>query len=98
MWTGDNTADWAHLQISIPMMLSLSVAGIPMVGADVGGFFRNPDEELLVRWYQAGAFSPFFRAHAHLDARRREPWLFSETTKKQIRSAIRKRYRLLPYW
>jgi hypothetical protein len=41
------------------MLLSLSVAGIPFVGADVGGFFRNPDEELLVRWYQVrdGHFS-----------------------------------------
>lgn len=98
VWTGDNMADWAHLQISIPMMLSLSVSGIPMVGADVGGFFRNPDEELLVRWYQTGAFSPFFRAHAHLDCRRREPWLFSDDTKRRIRNAIRKRYRLLPFW
>ncbi|VDM76765.1 unnamed protein product [Strongylus vulgaris] len=32
---------------SIPMLLSLSTAGIPLVGADVGGFFGDPDEELL---------------------------------------------------
>lgn len=43
----------------------------------MGGFFGNPDEELLTRWYQAGAHYPFFRGHAHLDAKRREPWLFS---------------------
>jgi hypothetical protein len=36
------------------MLLSLAVAGIHYVGADVGGFFNNPDTELLVRWYQAG--------------------------------------------
>uniref|UniRef100_A0A915IZA1 Glucosidase II subunit alpha n=1 Tax=Romanomermis culicivorax TaxID=13658 RepID=A0A915IZA1_ROMCU len=52
VWTGDNTADWSHLKIAFPMLLSLSVAGIPFVGADVGGFFKNPGEELLVRWYQ----------------------------------------------
>lgn len=98
VWTGDNMAKWDHLQISIPMLLSLSVAGIPFVGADVGGFFHNPDEELLARWYQMGAYSPFFRAHAHIDARRREPWLFSEETKTVIRDAIRARYRLLPFW
>ena len=23
-----------------------------MISADVGGFFNNPDPELLVRWYQ----------------------------------------------
>ena len=34
------------------MLLSVSVAGLPFVGADVGGFFTNPDPELLVRWYQ----------------------------------------------
>lgn len=39
------------------MLLSLSVAGIPMVGADVGGFFGNPDEQLLARWYQVKARS-----------------------------------------
>lgn len=47
-----------------------------IVGADIGGFFGNPDTELLVRWYQLGAYYPFFRAHAHHDTKRREPWLF----------------------
>lgn len=41
---------------------------------------------------------PFFRAHAHLDTKRREPWLFDDDTKAMIREAIRKRYILLPYW
>jgi alpha 1,3-glucosidase len=52
IWTGDNTAEWDHLKISVPMILSLSVTGITFSGADVGGFFRNPDSELLTRWYQ----------------------------------------------
>ncbi len=52
IWTGDNIAEWSHLKMSIPMCLSISIAGVPLVGADVGGFFRNPDEELLTRWYQ----------------------------------------------
>ncbi|VDM44201.1 unnamed protein product [Toxocara canis] len=98
VWTGDNTADWDHLRATVPMLLSLSIAGIPHVGADVGGFFKNPDEQLLIRWYQAGAYQPFFRAHAHIDCKRREPWLFSEKTKNIIRDAIRQRYSLLPYW
>ena len=34
------------------MVLSLNLVGITFSGADVGGFFRNPDEELLTRWYQ----------------------------------------------
>lgn len=40
------------MKISIPMLLSLSVTGITHSGADVGGFFKNPDTELLIRWYQ----------------------------------------------
>ena len=41
-----------------------------LVTVDVGGFFGNPDTELLTRWYQAGIFYPFLRAHAHLDSNR----------------------------
>ena len=78
IWTGDNTADWGHLEASVPMCLSLSISGIAHCGADVGGFFGNPDGSLFVRWYQAGAWQPFFRSHAHIDTKRREPWLYSK--------------------
>lgn len=61
VWTGDNKADWGHLQASIKMCLSLSVSGISFCGADVGGFFGNPDAELFERWFQTGSFQPFFR-------------------------------------
>lgn len=98
VWTGDNFAEWSHLEASIPMCLSLAVSGISFCGADVGGFFGNPEAELFSRWYQAGAFQPFFRSHAHIDTKRREPWLFPEDTKNIIRDAIRKRYSYLPFW
>ncbi|CAM5126904.1 unnamed protein product [Eretmochelys imbricata] len=98
VWTGDNAAEWDHMKISIPMCLSLGLVGISFCGADVGGFFKSPDAELLVRWYQVGAYQPFYRAHAHLDTVRREPWLFGEENKALIRAAIRQRYALLPYW
>lgn len=97
IWTGDNKADWSHLKIAQPMLLSLAVAGITFAGADVGGFFGNPSAELLARWYQAAAFTPFFRGHAHLDSKRREPWLMGEPYTAVIRAAIRARYALLPY-
>ena len=98
VWTGDNAAEWSHLEASIPMCLSLSVAGISFCGADVGGFFGNPEIELFTRWYQAGAFQPFFRSHSHIDTKRREPWLFPEEAKLIIRDAIRKRYSYLALW
>ncbi|EDS32991.1 neutral alpha-glucosidase ab [Culex quinquefasciatus] len=97
VWTGDNTAEWSHMQASIKMCLSLSVSGISFCGADVGGFFNDPSAELIARWYQLGAFQPFFRGHSHEATHRREPWLWPEETKQIIRSAIEKRYRLLPF-
>lgn len=52
IWTGDNAAEWSHLAISIPMCLSLAVGGLSNCGADVGGFFKYPDSEMFMRWYQ----------------------------------------------
>lgn len=63
----------------------------------MGGFIGNPEAELLVRWYQAGAYQPFFRGHATMNTKRREPWLFGEEYTRLIREAIRERYTLLPY-
>ncbi|OJJ08010.1 hypothetical protein ASPVEDRAFT_381176 [Aspergillus versicolor CBS 583.65] len=98
MWTGDNQATWEHLAISLPMVLNNGISGFPFAGADVGGFFHNPSKELLTRWYQTGIWYPFFRAHAHIDARRREPYLIQEPFRSIITQAIRLRYQLLPAW
>lgn len=98
MWTGDNLASWGHLAASIPMVLSNGISGFPFSGADVGGFFGNPSKELLTRWYQTGIFYPFFRAHAHIDTRRREPYLAGQPYLDIITDAIRLRYQLLPAW
>ncbi|KAG8628165.1 hypothetical protein KVT40_004038 [Elsinoe batatas] len=98
MWTGDNQASWPHLAASFPMVLGLGISGFPFAGADVGGFFGNPERELLVRWYQTGIWNPFFRAHAHIDTRRREPYLLPDTERQIVTQAIRLRYSLLPSW
>lgn len=96
MWTGDNMAQWEYLQQSIPMVLTSNVVGMPFAGADVGGFFGDPSKELLTRWYQTGIWYPFFRAHAHIDSRRREPWVAGEPYTSVMRDAVRLRYSLLP--
>ncbi|KAF5287933.1 hypothetical protein FQA39_LY15603 [Lamprigera yunnana] len=98
MWTGDNAAEWSHLEYSIPMCLTEALGGMSFCGADIGGFFKNPDEELLQRWYQVGAWLPFYRAHAHIDTKRREPYLYNADVQNRIRHALRQRYAHLPVW
>jgi alpha 1,3-glucosidase len=98
IWTGDNTAEWGHLKIASPMLLSINLAGLSFAGADVGGFFGDPSPELMTRWFQAGAFTPFFRGHAHHDTKRREPWVHGEEHTAVRRKAAMLRYSLLPLW
>jgi len=34
------------------MLLAINLGGLSFAGADVGGFFGEPDAELFTRWYQ----------------------------------------------
>ncbi|ODV60380.1 glucan 1,3-alpha-glucosidase ROT2 [Ascoidea rubescens DSM 1968] len=96
MWSGDNMSKWGYLKISIPMALTSGISGMPFSGSDVGGFFGDPSSELLTRWYQTGIWYPFFRGHAHIDSKRREPWVPGDPYTSIIRDAIKLRYSLLP--
>jgi alpha 1,3-glucosidase len=53
---------------------------------------------MLTRWYQLGIFNPFFRAHAHIDTKRREPYLLAEPYKSIVKTTLRLRYAMLPVW
>lgn len=53
---------------------------------------------MLVRWYQVGVWNPFFRAHGHIDTKRREPYLLAEPYKSIVRDLLRLRYTMLPVW
>lgn len=98
VWTGDNKATWEFLENSIDTLQTLSMCGISACGADVGGFAENPSEELMMSWFEVGAFYPFFRGHSHCETIRREPWCFSEETLFSIKNSIVLRYHLLNYF
>jgi alpha 1,3-glucosidase len=84
---------------SIPMVLSFGVASMVYSGSDVGGFFDSPDENLLARWYQVGAWLyPFFRCHCHHLSRNREIYVMTGEHASVAREAVVDRYMLLPYW
>lgn len=97
VWTGDNSSNWEHLAESIPMLLNLSLSGLAFCGADVGGFLDSATGELLARWTQFAAFTPFFRNHANNESRAQEPWVFGSEIETICRRFIEWRYRLLPY-
>lgn len=97
VWTGDNSATWDHLRLSIPMLLNMSVSGIPFIGSDIGGYSGNPTPELYTRWIQSHVFMPLFRPHSEKDAANKEPWEFGEPFTSINRTAIEMRYQFLPY-
>lgn len=97
VWTGDNRSFWEHLEMSLPMCMNLGVSGIPFSGPDVGGFAHDSNGQLLTRWMQVGAFTPFFRNHNALDTVRQEPWSFGEKYEKIIKKYIQLRYQWLPH-
>jgi alpha-glucosidase len=96
IWTGDNSADWEHLDLAVKMVLGLGISGVPFAGADIGGFAGAPDGELFNRFLEAATFFPFYRTHNEFSAPSREPWAFGPVYTAANREMIRLRYRLLP--
>lgn len=98
VWTGDNQATWTDLRWSLSMTLSLGLSGQPFAGADVGGFDGDPSPELFVRWFELGAWLPFFRGHSSMSACSKEPWSFGPEVTAVVRDVLRRRMEFLPLW
>ena len=96
-WTGDNTASWNHMRLSVPQLINLGLSGYWFVGDDIGGFNGSPTPELLTRWMELGAFNPIYRNHAAKGTRDREPWVDGPEHEAIRKRYIETRYRLLPY-
>jgi alpha-D-xyloside xylohydrolase len=70
VWSGDIRSTFASLNTQVRAGLNNAMSGIPWWTTDIGGFFggepANPEfRELLVRWFQYGAFCPLFRLHGY---------------------------------
>jgi alpha-glucosidase len=96
VWTGDNSSYWAHLELSIAMLLGLGLSGVSFAGVDVPGFLGRASGEMLVRWMQAGLFYPLLRNHSAKGTPPQEPWRFGEPYLSLTRECLERRYRLLP--
>ena len=78
------------------------MSGFPYWTTDIGGFFRPADQytstdyqELLIRWFQFGAFCPIFRIHGFRSET--EMWKYGPEVQKILTQYDELRYRLLPY-
>jgi alpha-D-xyloside xylohydrolase len=101
-WSGDITGDWITLQRQIPAGLSFSMSGLPYWTTDIGGFFRPKDQytsdayhEVLIRWFQYGAFCPLFRVHGYVS--NAELWNYGSKVEDILTQYDELRYRLMPY-
>ncbi|KXZ44303.1 hypothetical protein GPECTOR_70g534 [Gonium pectorale] len=95
-WTGDNAASWDDLRRSVGGLLSSSLAGMAMAGADICGFMGATSEQLCARWLAAGAFYTFARDHSDLGSPPQEAYRLPAAA-EAARNALRARYTLLPY-
>jgi oligosaccharide 4-alpha-D-glucosyltransferase len=105
-WTGDVSRSWSGLRAQLPILLGMTMSGVPYVHSDAGGFAGGEgDKELYVRWLQFAAFTPIFRPHgtALFEV---EPSAFSFPSevalidtpwRKYAKDVVDLRYRFLPY-
>jgi alpha-D-xyloside xylohydrolase len=112
VWSGDVQATWESFNAQVRAGLSVSLSGIPWWTTDIGGFHGgDPDDpayrELLVRWFQFGAFCPLFRLHGDRDPRvptgptmtggPNEVWSYGDEAYAVLVRYLRLRERLRPY-
>lgn len=112
VWSGDIPATWDSLRRQVRAGLSIAIAGIPWWTTDIGGFHGGDasDEdfrELVVRWFQYGAFCPLFRLHGDREPRTptgwdmtggpNEVWAFGDEAYQIIKDVMLMRERLRPY-
>src|SRR5690606_20452704 len=97
-WSGDVETSWRGLRASLAFTLGLGLCGVPYSGPDIGGFTGYPSAELYARWFQLGAYLPFFRTHCARGVPAREPWAYGPEVLAAVAPHLRERYRLLPYW
>ncbi|TLU98877.1 TIM-barrel domain-containing protein [Dyadobacter luticola] len=99
-WSGDVARYWAGLRLQIPIILQSGMSGLAYMHSDIGGFATMPDkvdkdEELDLRWFQFGTFTPIVRAHG--DRKNVEPVTLSEPFYSGVKRYLNIRYQLLPY-
>jgi len=110
VWSGDIPSTFEALQAQVRAGLNIGLSGIPWWTTDIGGFHGGDPstpyfQELIVRWFQYGAFCPLFRLHGFRQPSDRfwetggpnEVWSFGDEAYGVIRELLFLRERLRPY-
>lgn len=105
-WTGDVGRNWSGLQAQLPLLITMSLHGLPYIHSDAGGFAGGEkDAELYTRWMQFAALTPIFRPHGAVASEESgdaiiEPELifWDEQTQNIVKKWIEYRYQLIPYF
>ena len=68
VWSGDIASSWGSFRNQLSAGLNMGISGIPWWTTDIGGFHGGDPKdpafrELLIRWFQWGAFCPVMRLH-----------------------------------
>jgi oligosaccharide 4-alpha-D-glucosyltransferase len=105
-WSGDVSRSWGGFRAQLPLMLGMSMSGVPYIHADAGGFAGGDgDKELYARWLEFAAFTPIFRPHGTA-LYEKDPNAFSFPSEIALidkpymqiaRQVDVERYKLLPY-
>lgn len=98
-FSGDTVVSWESLDFQPYFTATASNIGYGWWSHDIGGHFEGVfDEELELRWYQLGVFSPINRLHSsNLIFFGKEPWNFGMETHAVMNRFLRLRHRLIPY-
>jgi alpha-D-xyloside xylohydrolase len=95
-WTGDIKGDWKTLEWQIRGLQNYSIAGLPYITTDIGGYAPTAEStaEHFLRWYEWGSFCPIFRVHGD---GRALPWDYGPDAEAIMRKINDLHYRLMPY-
>ncbi|WP_084127513.1 TIM-barrel domain-containing protein [Demequina sp. NBRC 110054] len=117
-WSGDVHSTWTDFRRQIAAGIHMGIAGIPWFTTDIGGFhggnIEDPEfRELLIRWFQFGAFCPVMRLHGDrkpteqvvaadgsprlVSGASNEVWSYGEEVYEVLAAYVRLREDLRPY-
>jgi alpha-glucosidase len=93
-WTCDSMPAFADLQAHLRGAINLTLSGFATVGYDIGGWDSKGPDKVYARWFVAGMWNPFAWSHGQGD---HEPYSHGTTVENLCRTALERRYRLIPY-